>query len=179
MRCVIAAPPDYRFKQYTCPRCSKRNKQTENVTAPSPGISEPGGSASLVPHEEKTPIQRKQMCTECGKPRWKSEWCSNEHFETTTGYCNECAMTRSTCEPEPTLRKKEEYNEPHWKNVKKMFCLSSCLLCQAAKQTEKFQCARCTVNGKKQWFDKSQVHPKDLDNCQYKKMLEKLQCRQP
>ena len=25
--------------------------------------------------------------------------------------------------------------------------------------------------GKKQWFDKSHFHPKDLDNCQYKKTL--------
>ena len=134
MRRLIAAPPNYRFKPNTCPRCSKRNKQTENVTAPSPGISQASGTAALVPHEEKTPIQRKQMCTECGKPRWKSEWCSNEHFETTTGYCNECAMICSTCQPEPTLRKKEEYNETHWKNVKKC---SACLHAYSAKQQSK------------------------------------------
>ena len=76
-------------------------------------ISVTGPARGEDPDPEKTDEHR------VWKAVLESEWCSIEHFESTTGYCNECAMICSTCQPEPTLRRKEEHNQTQWKNVKK------------------------------------------------------------
>lgn len=144
------------------------------VLGQSPKLSQAPASSSPVSHN------RQRQCPECFEACFRKHWCSPGHFDDNTGYCSDCAMICSTCKPSGTLRKKNEYDETHWNNVKKYpDRQSSCKACQEAKQADKFQCARCLVNGEKQWFGKEHFHPRDLWNRVHRKTLDKLQCRQP
>ena len=144
------------------------------VPGQSPEISQVSASSSPVSHNSQ------RQCPECIEARFRKHWCSPGHFENNTGYCSDCPMICSTCKPRGTLRKKKEYDETHWNNVKwypdRQF---TCLVCQQAQQTEKFQCARCVVSGEKQWFGQEHFNPRDLKNRKYRKTLDGLQCRQP
>ena len=167
---------------YTCPECAtvQPPKLKESMNTASVRVLQTSVSASPVQHDETTPKKRKRTCIDCSETCFKGDWCSTYHWDSNTGYCSSCAMICSTCKPSGTLRKKNEYDETHWNNVKWYPDRQpSCVICQEAKQTEKFQCARCIVNGEKQWFGKEHFHPGDLKDRKKRKRLDKLQCRQP
>ena len=74
---------------------------------------------------------------------------------------------------------KEAYDKTHWENVKKYDRQPRCRTCADVEKSGKFLCARCEINGEKQWFGKDHFHPTDLYNCKKRQTWAKLQCRQP
>ena len=140
------------------------------VPGQSPEVSPASVSSSPVS------LNSQRQCSECLQRRFQKHWCSPEHFANNTGYCKDCARVCNICN---ILKKKIDYNQTHWENVRWYHRNSRCQACTERIQTKMFQCARCVVNGDKQWFDKGHFNAKDLANCKVRQTWEKLKCRMP